>query len=99
MQKQLKLCLTGLTKQTKGRYGEIIVGTNAKGAEAKLSDVANHMQRILDDYSGYVRVVAQQEDSVAKYGEAESWYKREVEQKAKELKDRLDKIESFSYIW
>lgn len=89
----------GLTKQTKGRYGEIIVGTNAKGAEAKLSDVANHMQRILDDYSGYVRVVAQQEDSVAKYGEAESWYKREVEQKAKELKDRLDKIESFSYIW
>ena len=89
----------GLAKQTKGRYGEIIVGTNAKGAEAKLSDVANHMQRILDDYSGYVRVVAQQEDSVAKYGEAESWYKREVEQKAKELKDRLDKIESFSYIW
>ena len=89
----------GLAKQTKGRYGEIIVGTNAKGAEAKLADVANHMQRILDDYSGYVRVVAQQEDSVAKYGEAESWYKREVEQKAKELKDRLDKIESFSYIW
>ena len=89
----------GLANQTKGRYGEIIVGTNAKGAEAKLSDVANHMQRILDDYSGYVRVVAQQEDSVAKYGEAESWYKREVEQKAKELKDRLDKIESFSYIW
>ena len=89
----------GLAKQTKGRYGEIIVGTNAKGAEAKLADVANHMQRILDDYSGYVRVVAQQEASVAKYGEAESWYKREVEQKAKELKDRLDKIESFSYIW
>ena len=96
MSEQIK---DGLAKQTKGRYGEIIVGTNAKGAEAKLADVANHMQRILDDYSGYVRVVAQQEDSVAKYGEAESWYKREVEQKAKELKDRLDKIESFSYIW
>ena len=89
----------GLAKQNKGRYGEIIVGTNAKGAEAKLADVANHMQRILDDYSRYVSVVAQQEASVAKYGEAESWYKREVEQKAKELKDRLDKIESFSYIW
>lgn len=96
MSEQIK---DGLAKQTKGRYGEIIVGTNAKGAEAKLADVANHMQRILDDYSGYVRVVAQQEESVAKYGEAESWYKREVEQKAKELKDRLDKIESFSYIW
>lgn len=96
MSEQIK---DGLAKQTKGRYGEIIVGTNAKGTEAKLADVANHMQRILDDYSGYVRVVAQQEDSVAKYGEAESWYKREVEQKAKELKDRLDKIESFSYIW
>jgi hypothetical protein len=89
----------GLAKQDKGRYGDIIVGTNAKGAEAKLADVANHMQRILDDYSRYVGVVAQQEASVAKYGEAESWYKREVEQKAKELKDRLDKIESFSYIW
>jgi len=96
MSEQIK---DGLAKQTKGRYGEIIVGTNAKGAEAKLADVANHMQRILDDYSGYVRVVAQQEESVAKYGEAESWYKREVEQKAKELKDRLDKIDSFSYLW
>ena len=89
----------GLANQTKGRYGDIIVGTNAKGAEAKLSDVANHMQRILDDYSRYVGIVAQQEASVAKYGEAESWYKREMQQKAKELKDRLDKVESFSYIW
>ena len=89
----------GLAKQDKGRYGDIIVGTNAKGAEAKLADVANHMQRILDDYSRYVGVVAQQEASVAKYGEAESWYKREVEQKAKELKDRLDKVDSFSYLW
>jgi hypothetical protein len=96
MSEQIK---DGLAKQTKGRYGDIIVGTNAKGAEAKLSDVANHMQRILDDYSRYVGIVAQQEASVAKYGEAESWYKREVEQKAKELKDRLDKVDSFSYLW
>lgn len=96
MSEQIK---DGLAKQTKGRYGDIIVGTNAKGAEAKLSDVANHMQRILDDYSRYVGIVAQQEASVAKYGEAESWYKREMEQKAKELKDRLDKVESFSYLW
>lgn len=96
MSEQIK---DGLAKQTKGRYGDIIVGTNAKGAEAKLSDVANHMQRILYDYSRYVGIVAQQEESVAKYGEAESWYKREVEQKAKELKDRLDKVDSFSYLW
>ena len=96
MSEQIK---DGLAKQNKGRYGDIIVGTNAKGAEAKLADVANHMQRILDDYSRYVGIVTQQEASVAKYGEAESWYKREMEVKAKELKDRLDKVESFSYLW
>lgn len=96
MSEQIK---DGLAKQTKGRYGDIIVGTNAKGAEAKLTDVANHMQRILDDYSRYVGIVKQEEDSISKYGEVESWYKRELLAKAKELKDRLDSVESFSYLW
>ena len=96
MSEQIK---TALDKKEKGRYGDIIVGKNAKGAEASMSAVAHHMQRILDDYSRYVGIVAQQEQSVAKYGEAESWYKKEVEQKAFELKGRLDQVDSFSYIW
>lgn len=96
MSEQIRI---GLEKKEKGRYGEIIVGKNAKGAEAKMADVAYHMKNILDDYSRYVGIVAQQEESVAKYGEAESWYKREVEQKAMDLKNKLDQVESFSYVW
>jgi hypothetical protein len=96
MSEQIK---TGLDKKEKGRYGEIIVGKNAKGAEAKLADVAYHMRSILDEYSRYVGVVAQQEASVAKYGEAESWYKKELQQQAVNLKAKLDQVDSFSYIW
>lgn len=96
MSEQIRM---GLEKKETGRYGEIIVGKNPKGAEVKMADVAYHMKNILDDYSRYVGVVAQQEASVAKYGEAESWYKKEVQQKAVELKGKLDQVESFSYVW
>ncbi len=96
MSEQIK---TGLDKKEKGRYGEFIVGTNAKGSEAKLSDVAYHMRSILDEYQRYVGVAAQQEASIAKYGEAESWYKKELEQQAVKLKEKLDQVNSFSYVW
>lgn len=96
MSEQIK---TGLDKKEKGRYGEFIVGTNAKGSEAKLSDVAYHMRSILDEYQRYVGVAAQQEASIARYGEAESWYKKELEQQAVKLKEKLDQVNSFSYVW
>jgi hypothetical protein len=96
MSEQIK---NGLDKKEKGRYGDIIIGKNAKGSEIKLPDVAYHMRSILDEYQRYVGVAAQQEASIAKYGEAESWYKKELEKQALDLKNKLDQVASFSYVW
>ena len=88
-----------ISKGTKGQYGDLILGVNPKGRECKISDAAYHMKNILDEYQRYVGYVKQQEDSVARYGQAESWYKKEMENYAKSVKDKVDKIESMSYAW
>lgn len=88
-----------LSKGEKGKYGEILIGVSSKGREVKMSDAAYHMKNILDEYQRYVGYVQQQETSVARYGEAESWYKREVENYAKSVKDKVDQIGSMSYAW
>ena len=89
----------GLAKGEKGRYGDIIIGTNKKGNEVKMRDASNHMSNILDNYARYVDYVKQEEESKEKYGAAESWYSRNIKQYAKEIKDGIDKIETFEYAW
>lgn len=88
-----------LLKGEKGKYGDIIIGTSSRGKECKLSDAAYHMKNILDDYQRYVGYIQQEEDSVTRYGQAESYYKREMQNYAKSIKDRADQIESMSYAW
>ena len=88
-----------LSKGEKGKYGEILIGTSSKGREVKMSDAAYHMKNILDEYQRYVGYVQQEEASIARYGQAESWYKNEVENYAKSVKDKVDQIGSMSYAW
>jgi hypothetical protein len=88
-----------LSKGEKGKYGEILIGTSSKGREVKMSDAAYHMKNILDEYQRYVGYVQQEEASIARYGQAESWYKKEVQNYAKSVKDKVDQIESMSYAW
>jgi hypothetical protein len=57
------------------------------------------MKNILDEYQRYVGYVQQEADSLARYGSSESWYKKEVENYAKSVKDKVDQIESMSYAW
>ncbi len=88
-----------LLKGEKGKYGDIIIGTSSKGRECKMSDAAYHMKNILDEYQRYVGYVKQEEDSIARYGQAESWYKKEMQNYAKSVKDKVDQIGSMSYAW
>ena len=94
--KQIK---DGLANGEKGRYGDIIIGRKANGSEAKMRDASNHMSNILDDYSRYVDYVKQAEESEARYGDRESYYERESKNYAKSIKDRINQIESFDYVW
>jgi hypothetical protein len=89
----------GLAKGEKGRYGDIIIGRKANGSEAKMRDASNHMSNILDDYSRYVDYIKQAEESEARYGDRESYYERESKNYAKSIKDKINQIESFDYVW
>jgi hypothetical protein len=88
----------GLAKGLKGRYDELIVGLDPKGREVKMSDAANLMRNILDEYSRYCGDAVQQErEKAAGYGE--SYYDRSMKQHAKNLQDYMKKIENMNYAW
>jgi len=88
----------GLAKGEKGRYGDIIIGRNSKGNEAKMRDASNHMSHILDDYSRYVDYTKQSEEAKAeKY--SSNYAEKEAKNYAKEIKDKVSKIKKFDYAW
>ena len=87
-----------LAKGEKTRYNEILLGRTPKGREAKISDAANHMQRILDDFQRYVSYTNQAEEE-KKAGYGGDYYTREVKNYAKRITDRIKQIETFSYAW
>ena len=88
----------GLVRNEKGRYGDIIIGRNSKGREAKMRDASNHMSNILDDYSRYVDYVKQAE-AEKEDGYSSGYYERESKNYAKEIKDKVSKIKKFDYAW
>lgn len=88
----------GLAKGEKGRYGDIIIGRNSKGREAKMRDASNHMSNILDDYSRYVDYTKQAEEA-KNDGYSSGYYEKEVKNYAKEIKDKVNKIKKFDYAW
>ena len=96
LSKQIK---DGLAEGKKGKYGDVIIGTKKNGSEAKMRDAANHMSNILDDYNRYVSYVVQAEESEKRYGQKESYYERESKNYAKNVKDKIDQIEGFDYVW
>ena len=88
----------GLAKNEKGRYGDIIIGRNSKGREAKMRDASNHMSTILDDYGRYVDYTKQAEEAKAeKY--ASNYAEKEAKNYAKEIKDKVSQIKKFDYAW
>lgn len=88
----------GLAAGKKGKYGDVIIGEDPKGREVKLRDASNAMQNLLDDFNRYVDYTNQaKREEEAGYGD--SYYKREVKNYAKSIKDRIAKIEKMDYVW
>ena len=88
----------GLSKNLKGRYGELIIGLDPKGREVKMNDAANLMRNILDEYSRYVGAVAQSEVERAA-GYTGSYYEGSLKQHAKNIQDYIKKLDSMNYAW
>ena len=89
----------GLAKGEKTQYNEIKIGVSPKGRDVKARDASQHMSNILDNYGRYVDYIRQGEESEARYGDKESYYEREAKNYAKDVKDKINKIDSFDYAW
>lgn len=87
-----------ISKGEKGRYGEILIGTDQRGKEVKLSDASNLMRNILDEYSRYCGSIAQNEEEKAA-GYTSNYYDGAMKQQAKNITDYVKKIETKSYGW
>jgi hypothetical protein len=88
----------GLAKGLKGRYDELIIGLDPKGREVKMSDAANLMRNILDEYQRYVGDVTNAEREAAA-GYTGSYYEGSMKQHAKNLQDYIKKIDNLNYAW
>jgi hypothetical protein len=83
----------------KGSYGEILIGTDKKGREIRMSDAGNTMSHLLSDYSRWANDKEQARASKEKWGEIDNYYEKSSMQHAKEIKDRVRKIEDLNYAW
>lgn len=89
----------GIAKGTTSQYGEILIGLDKKGRDIKLSDAANIMRNVLDDYSRYVSALSTSIEQEKRYGIVDDYYKRDAANHAKSLQDRVKKIENMDYAW
>jgi hypothetical protein len=88
-----------VAKNVKTQYGEILIGKDKKDRDIKLSDAANVMRNLLDDYSRYVSALSSSIESEKRYGTSDTYYKREALNYAKTIQDRVRKIENMDYAW
>ena len=87
-----------LVKNEKGRYGDLIVGLDARGREIKLSDASNLMRNILDEYTRYVGYVTDAEKEVdSRY--SDKFYESRLKESSKTIMDYVKKAESKNYAW
>jgi len=81
-----------------GQYGDIIVGQDPRGREIKITDVTNFMNNLLSDYTSYARYV----DEISKLSgdkSGNSYYDREIKQKALYIKEKLAKLDKLNLAW
>jgi len=89
----------GLSRNERDRFGEIIIGRSPKGREGTLKDASRHMTSILDEYDRYVRYISELEYEKTTWEKENSFYAGHSKESAKKIKDKIDKIDNFKYIW
>lgn len=87
-----------LSKNEKGRYGELIIGLDPRGREIKMSDASNLMRNILDEYNRYVGYIVSSEEE-AKSGYSGKFYESRLKESAKTITDYVKKVEAKNYAW
>ena len=101
-----KVMKDGLKNQEKNKYGELIAGVGKDGRAYKLNDISNFINGLISDYERWSGYMATIEEAEAKYGkdskefEWEARYsKKESEEYAKRIKDKLAKLKKRNLAW
>ena len=89
------LIKNAIKEKKMGRYGDIIAGTDPRDREVKLSDVANWLRNIMDDYARFTSA----EENSKKDDYSGSYYERELKQYALSIKERVAKFEKMDIAW
>jgi len=80
------------------RSGNFLIGTDKRGRGITVSDGANFLKGLLDDYQRYHDYLKQDKEAEAE-GEGRSWYKDYIKDYAKRVTDRSKKIKDKNYAW
>jgi hypothetical protein len=88
-----------MVSKAKSQYGDVLIGTDPKGREIKMSDAGNLMNQILRDYGYYATALNNAEESEKRHGEKDNYYLNSAKGYAKSLKDYSNKVKSKNYAW
>ena len=87
-----------LKNGTMDKFGNLVIGTDPKGRSLKITDGADYMKRLLDDYQRY-KDYQRQDKEARDDGRGENYYSREVKNYAKAITDRAKAVKAKNYAW
>ena len=83
---------------TMDKYGHLVIGKDPKGRSLKITDGANYMKNLLDDYQRYKDYERQDKEAKAD-GREDNWHAREIKNYAKRIQDRAKAVKAKNYAW
>jgi hypothetical protein len=86
-------------KGAKTSYGEVLIATDPKGREIRMSDAGNMMSNLLSDYGRYAQSMNDAEKSKERWKDRDTYYEAQAKTYAKSITDRFKKIKDLNYAW
>jgi len=83
---------------TMDKYGHLTIGEDPRGRSIKITDGANYIKNLLDDYQRYKDYERQDKEAKAD-GREDNWHAREVKNYAKRIQDRARAVKAKNYAW
>ena len=83
---------------TMDKYGHLTIGEDPRGRSIKITDGANYIKNLLDDYQRYKDYERQQKEAEDE-GRKDNWYSKEVKNYAKRIQDRARAVKAKNYAW
>ena len=83
---------------TMDKFGNLTIGEDPRGRSLKITDGANYIKNLLDDYQRYKDYERQDKEAKAD-GREDNWHAREIKNYAKRIQDRARAVKAKNYAW